>query len=302
MVVLRLAARLACLVGTSLGIRNCSLRGWTMSKDARRNRDRGKKDRLRKNANTELASAPPDQSNFIALRPGANMPPISFEGVVTTSTNFIVGSGQDIEISGKAIHIPEPGPSRVEIRSITFGRDDHDCPGCQRIRAIKLQWDEAARQAFRVTAVNGWEGPLADIGAQKDTVTIVNESDYPIYQVDLLGAWLEIPGAIVVRSIYRAPENRLEGEALQVEVLQPGERHTFRGEWKWRADFILSGNIILERRTAFAWTDNQERDWQRGGNELPKSHPRSWRRWGFNQYVDEPNIRSETEDRNEPSH
>lgn len=272
-----------------------------MSKGARRKPDRGKKALPSKKANTETAPAPSDQSTFMALEFGANIPPMSFESIVTTSTNFVVGAGQDIEMSGKVTHIPEPGPSRAEVQNITFGRGVDDCPACQLIRAKRLQFAESSHQALRVKVVNGWEGPLTDVSAQKDTITIANGSDYPIYKLDLIGAWLEIPGAIVVRSIYRAPENQLEGDALQVDVLQAGERYVFRGKWKWREDFILAGDIAWERRTIFAWTDSQGQEWRRVGNESPKPHPRAWSNWGNIKYADQPNIRSETEDGSKPS-
>jgi hypothetical protein len=215
-----------------------------------------------------------------------------FESITTTSTNFVVGEGQDIEMSGKVTHIPESGPSRAEVRNLSLGGVD-DCIICQRMHAEHLQAVAASRQALRITAVNGWEGSLTDISTQRDTVTLFNESDYPIYKVALIGARLEIPGAFIVSHRYWPPENRLQGDSLQIAVLQPGERFIFRGEWKWREDFILIGDAVFERRATFTWADNRGQVWQRDGNESPKPLPCSWtwtEIWENITCVDQPNI------------
>jgi hypothetical protein len=234
----------------------------------------------------------------------AGIPPMSFESIVTTSTNFIVGAGQKIEMSGKVTHIPKPESSRSEIRNMMIGNGVDDCPACQRMQASHLQSLEASRQALRIKAVNGWEGLHTDVSTLRDTVTLVNESDFPIYNIVLIGARLEAPGAFVVSHPYWPPENRLEGDHLQVTVLQPGESHIFRGRWKWREDFVLAGNIVLERRVTYVWADNHGQIWQRDGNESPKYLSRSsaWTNiWGNIKYVDQPNVRPEAEDSSKSS-
>lgn len=88
---------------------------------------------------------------------------------------------------------------------------------------------------------------------------------------------------------------RLEGagEPLYVAILLPGERHVFRGNWKWRKGFVLRGNTISERRATYTWEDDHGRAWQRDGNEPPKLLPSPWiwgDFWEGAEYVDQPEI------------
>jgi hypothetical protein len=58
-------------------------------------------------------------------------------------------------------------------------------------------------------------------------VTLVNGSDYPIFDIGLIGSRLEaFSGPVTDREW--PPERRLEGDPLYVAVLLPGECHVFR--------------------------------------------------------------------------
>jgi hypothetical protein len=157
-------------------------------------------------------------------------------------------------------------------------------------RERELEYADAVRQARRVAAFGGWEGP--NVGGIS-TVTLVNGSDYPIFDIGLIGSRLEaFSGPVTDREW--PPERRLEGDSLYVAVLLPGERHVFRGQWKWRKDFIMEGNTVTQQRQTYTWTDDQGRAWTRDGSEPPKprSQPWQWMEfWGNAEYSDQPNIR-----------
>lgn len=123
-------------------------------------------------------------------------------------------------------------------------------------------------------------------------MTLVNGSDYPIFEIGLIGARLEILGGPPNHTEW-PPEKRLEGDSLYVAVLLPGERHVFRGSWKWRKGFALRGNTVSEQRATYTWIDDQGRAWQRDGSEPPTLLSRRWvwtEFWGNAEYLDEPAV------------
>jgi hypothetical protein len=160
-------------------------------------------------------------------------------------------------------------------------------------RERELELAAAVRQARRVAAFGGWEGsPIGNADTQIDTLTIVNGSDYPIFDIGLIGARSELLGK-PINHVEWPPEMRLEGESLHVAVLLPGERHVFRGHWKWRKDFVWQGNTVSERKATYTWTDDQGRAWQRDGGEPPRLLPRPWvwmEFWGKAEYQNDPVI------------
>jgi hypothetical protein len=160
-------------------------------------------------------------------------------------------------------------------------------------RQKELEFAENVRQARRVAAIAGSEGPPGGgpIDLYTFTVTLVNGSDYPIFDIGLIGARLDLLGGPIDHKEW-PPENRLEGvgQSLYFAVLLPGERHTFRGKWKTRKGYVSKPNTVSERRATYTWKDDQGRGWQRDGNEPPKLLPRPWiwsEFWGNVEYVDE---------------
>jgi hypothetical protein len=127
---------------------------------------------------------------------------------------------------------------------------------------------------------------------QKYTVTLVNGSDYPIFEIGLIGA-RGVPYGAPIRHTEWPPEMRLVGESMYAAVLLPGERYVFRGNWKYRKGFAVS--TFREIRATYTWTDDQGRAWQRDGDESPKLLPRPWvwkEFWGDAEYTDEPDTKS----------
>jgi hypothetical protein len=116
-------------------------------------------------------------------------------------------------------------------------------------REKQLELATAVRQARRVAGFGGWEGsPVHGLS----TVTLVNGSDYPIFDIALIGGRVEELGGVASDREW-PPEMRLEGESCHVAVLLPGERHVFRGKWKWRKGFVLAGNTLKQQRASYSW-------------------------------------------------
>ena len=177
-------------------------------------------------------------------------------------------------------------------------------------RESELKLADAVRQARRVAAFPGSQDPTTADG-YASTVTLVNGSDYPIFEIALIGARNEVMGEpyvkggkVYLRSVDKTvlpvshtdwpPEMRLRGESLHVAVLLPGERHVFRGTWKWKKGYVKrGGNTFSELRISYTWTDDQGRAWQRDGSKPPDLRERAWvwaEIWGDADYLDEPVI------------
>ena len=163
-------------------------------------------------------------------------------------------------------------------------------------RERQLSLAAAVRQARRVAAFSGAEGPpTQDVPVPRATVTLVNGSDYPIFDIGLIGARGEVIAGTISHTEW-PPEMRLEGDSLYVAVLLPGERHVFRGNWKWRKDYVLEGNQLRQLRATYTWIDDEGRPWQRDGNEPPKLLPRPWvwmEFWGDAKYLDQPSVQAD---------
>ncbi len=151
-------------------------------------------------------------------------------------------------------------------------------------REKQLELAAAVRQARRVVAVGGPESP----GDGIDTVTLVNGSDYPIFEVNLIGARVEEELHEPSSDREWPPELRLGGGSGYVALLLPGERHVCRGYWN------LKGNTIKKQRTSYTWIDDQGRAWLRDGSEPPKLLSRPWTFGDFLEslawFSDEPHI------------
>jgi hypothetical protein len=160
-------------------------------------------------------------------------------------------------------------------------------------RERQLDLAAAVRQARRVAASSGWEDPPTGNAYPKtDIVTLVNGSDYPIFDIGLIGARSEVLGGSMSHTEW-PPEMQLKGDSLHVAVLLPGERHVFRGNWKRKRGFVLGGNTVRQLRATYTWTDDQGRAWQRDGSESPALLTRPWvwmEFWGDAEYLDEPVI------------
>jgi hypothetical protein len=139
-------------------------------------------------------------------------------------------------------------------------------------REKQLELAAAVRQARRVVAVRGPELP----GGDTEAVMLVNGSDYPIFEVTLIGARIEDEVGEPASDREWPPELRLGGGQGYVAVLLPGERHVCRGYWQWRRGFALRGNTIKKQRSSYTWTDDQGRAWLRDGSQPPKLLARPW--------------------------
>lgn len=105
-----------------------------MGKRTRLKRKRVEEMRLSKKE-TDMTSVSLQDSTCITSAPGVRFPSMSFESITTTATNFIIGQGQEIELSGRVVHTPRPGPGNAEIRNMLIGEGVDDCPACQRLTA-----------------------------------------------------------------------------------------------------------------------------------------------------------------------
>jgi hypothetical protein len=114
-------------------------------------------------------------------------------------------------------------------------------------------------------------------------VTLVNGSNYPIFDVTLIGARIEEELGEPASDREWPPEMRLGGGSGYVAVLLPGERHVCRGYWKWRRGFALTGNTIKKQRSSYTWIDDQGGAWLRDGSQPPKllAHP-----WTFGDFLE----------------
>jgi hypothetical protein len=155
-------------------------------------------------------------------------------------------------------------------------------------RESELKLADAVRQARRVAAFS-----VGRHGDKADNVTVVNGSDYPIFDIRLIGARVEPLGESVSHTEW-PPEVRLEGglegEFLGVAVLLPSESTVFWGLWQWRKGYVIQANKFV-RRPTYTWTDDQGRAWRRDGSEPPAllSKPLVWTEfWGDAEYVDPP--------------
>jgi hypothetical protein len=155
-------------------------------------------------------------------------------------------------------------------------------------REEQLNFAANVRQARRVAAFIRREVSTDD--EHPEMVKLVNGSDYPIFDIILIGARLEFVDGSTSDKEW-PPEMRLEtSDFLNVEILQPGEHHVFRGSWRWRQFFILTKGLAV-RRPVYTWTDDEGRSWQRDGSKPPALLNRPWvwtEIWRDVEYLDEP--------------